>query len=410
MRPMTTLVPGLIVLLAVAFTLLAGPMALKQVQLAQVQSSIAIATATLERGTVLDQMNMEMRAIADAVMPGVVHIDVRFAPAPSEEGARRRGVRSSNGSGWFFDDRGHIVTNAHVVQNATRIVVQLSDGRVHEAEVVGIDPYTDIAVLKVPVGAGVFPLRRASGEPVHVGDQVFAFGSPFGIRFSMSRGVISGLGRSEAASFVGMLQGYTNFIQTDAAINPGNSGGPLVDANGRVIGMSAAIANNVSTTEGPQQGQSAGIGFAIPVDTIDAVVRQLIEKEIVVRGYLGIGLTDASSWRTTDGYNGSGVVVTSVVEGQPAARAGLRRNDIITMIDGQVVPNTAVLRSAVSVREPGSTAIVHVWRDGETLQLPVRIGGAYMAGDGSLSYIRRSETMTPAQIRAWLRENVSNAR
>lgn len=405
MRPMTTLVPGLILLFAAGVTLLAGPMAFKQIQLAQVQSSIAVANATLERGTVLDQINIETRAIADAVMPGVVHIDVRFVAASGNESSRR-GVRSSNGSGWVFDEQGHIVTNAHVVQDATRITVQMNDGRVHTAEVVGIDQYTDIAVIKVPVGSGVFPLRRASREPVYVGDHVFAFGSPFGIRFSMSKGVVSGLGRSEAASFVGMLQGYTNFIQTDAAINPGNSGGPLVDVNGRVVGMSAAIANNVSNTEGPQQGQSAGIGFAIPIDTIDAVVKQIIADEVIVRGYLGVQLGDVTGWRVPEGYSGHGVVVTSVVDQQPAAKAGLQPNDIITMFDGVEMPNMAVFRSAVSVREPGTTAIARVWRNGEEIELPIRIGGAHMTGRGNLSYINGSESMNPAQLRAWLREHV----
>lgn len=406
MRPMTTIVPGGILLLAAALTLLAGPMALKQIQLAQVQSSIAVAHATLERGSVLDQLNIETRAIGDAVMPGVVHIDVRYSPVTDEDGNRRRGFRSSNGSGWFFDEQGHIVTNAHVVQGASRIRVQLNDGRVHNAELVGIDPYTDIAVIKVPAGSGVFPLRRASREPVYVGDHVFAFGSPFGIRFSMSEGIISGLGRSEAASFVGMLQGYTNFIQTDAAINPGNSGGPLIDVNGRVVGMSAAIANNVSNTEGPQQGQSAGIGFAIPVDTIDAVVSQLLADEIIIRGYLGIQLADAADWRTPEDYEGNGVIVTTVVPEQPASRAGLQRNDIILQIDGQEVPNSAVLRSTISVRSPGSTVVAQVWRDSDIIQLPVRIGGAYMSGGGNLAYIPESEGMSTAQIRDWVRSNV----
>ncbi|MGP1345656.1 MAG: S1C family serine protease [Phycisphaerales bacterium] len=401
---MTTIVPGLILILAAAAALIAGPMALKQLQLAQVQSSIAVANATLDRGTILDQLNIETRAVSDAVMPGVVHIDVRYSAPESEEGQRRRFTRTSNGSGWFFDSEGHIVTNAHVVQGASRIRAQLSDGRVYTADLLGIDPYTDIAVLKVPAQGEVFPLRRASGEPVYVGDHVFAFGSPFGIRFSMSKGVISGLGRSEAASFVGMLQGYTNFIQTDAAINPGNSGGPLVDVNGRVVGMSAAIANNVSTTEGPQQGQSAGIGFAIPVDTIDAVVGQLLADEVIIRGYLGIQLTDAE-FRSPPEYNGDGVLVTSVVPNQPASQAGLRRDDIITAIDGLEMPNSAVLRSTISVRVPGSTVVAQVWRDGEVMQVPVKIGGAYMTGAGNLIYIPNSQNLAPGEVRAWLRDN-----
>ncbi|MCA9307728.1 MAG: trypsin-like peptidase domain-containing protein, partial [Phycisphaerales bacterium] len=201
------------------------------------------------------------------------------------------------------------------------IEVEFHDGRVREAEVVGLDSATDIAVLKVGNVSGLFPLRRATNEPVHMGDQVFAFGSPFGIKFSMSRGIVSGLGRGDAAHMMGMRRGYTNFIQTDAAMNPGNSGGPLVDIYGRVIGMNAAIANNAQPDQETAgfSGQSAGIGFAIPLETVESVVDQIIESKLVLRGYLGVLIGDTSAeYAESIGLNRRGVVVTGVPDDQPA--------------------------------------------------------------------------------------------
>ncbi|HBS28909.1 MAG TPA: hypothetical protein DEB06_05550, partial [Phycisphaerales bacterium] len=327
----------------------------------------------------------------------VVHIQARTAG--------RRGPRAS-GAGWFYNDQGFIVTNAHVIEDADNIRVELHDGRVREAEVVGVDPYTDIALLKVDPSPGVIPLRRATGSPVLVGEQVFAFGSPFGIKFSMSRGIVSGLGRSEAASFVGMRGGYTNFIQTDAAINPGNSGGPLVNIDARVIGMNAAIANNVQWDGNgePLQGQSAGIGFAIPLDTIESVVEQLMERAVVLRGFLGVSLgpdfgPDVAR-ATGLAYDGAGAVLQAVPPGQPAAVAGLRTLDIVTAIDGHPVPNSDVLRSLISIRKPGEAVDVTVWRAGAVQTIPVRLGAAYNDPQRRLNYIPGSERMTLREIRA----------
>jgi S1-C subfamily serine protease len=271
-------------------------------------------------------------------------------------------------------------------------------------------------VLRIDAGPGIVPLRRGGGQPLFVGDRVFAFGSPFGIKFSMSQGIISGLGRSEAAPVVGGIAGYTNYIQTDAAINPGNSGGPLVDVQGRVVGVNAAIANGVNfQSEGQFQGQSAGIGFAIPIETVESVVEQLIAHEVVLRGFLGISLPIAFEFgpelveavRQEDGvtidYDGSGVLVTGVSPGQPAEKAGLRKYDLILSVNDHPTPNSDVLRSLVSVQQPGDRVKVKFFRDGQIQETVVRLGAARQ-GRGpdnrpGLVYIEGSDTMPLDEIR-----------
>jgi len=351
--------------------------------------------------------------VATSVLPSVAHIQVRSnVTFGGDEEAGRPGTRRSfpraSATGWVWSPEGFIVTNAHVAEGSDELRVELNDGRVRNARVVGTDVRTDIALLKIDDAPGLVPLRRASGEPVFVGDRVFAFGSPFGIKFSMSQGIVSGLGRSEAAGLVGMNSGYTNFIQTDAAINPGNSGGPLVDVRGRIVGMSTAIANNVQFDgDGPAlQGQSAGIGFAIPLETIEAIVGQLVEDNIVLRGYLGITLSQyfpeiAQRFNLT--YDGTGIVVTAVRDGHPAERAGLRVGDVITRVQGSVASNPDVLRSLVSIRQPGESVKIGLWREGQASELEVRVGAAYFSADREgredLVYVPGSENMTKAQVR-----------
>ena len=276
---------------------------------------------------------------------------------------------------------------------------------------------------------------------------MFAFGSPFGIKFSMSRGIVSGLGRSEGARFLGMNGGYTNFIQTDAAMNPGNSGGPLVNANGMVVGMNAAIANNFEfnglprqqleavdpetralveslarSLSRPTQGQSAGIGFAIPLETVEAVVGQILDdtEMVVLRGYLGINLAGELAFyqrdpddfrdrrarelaRAVAGFDGRGVLVAGTPENQPAARAGILEGDVIISIAGRPTPSIDVLRSIVSVQEPGQPIAVRLWRDGAETDLQVRLGAAYNQPNGTLDFVEGSESMTLDEIRNVIR-------
>ncbi|MBL8745177.1 MAG: trypsin-like peptidase domain-containing protein [Phycisphaerae bacterium] len=415
MRRFVSYGPALVVFVTVLLVLALAPAAVKQVQLAGMSATVMQAQARLDQqASLLEQLNQATRDVADAVLPGIVHIQVRAQVAQSQEegGGRRFSGPRASAAGWFYNTDGFIVTNSHVVADAEMVRVETYDGRVREAQVVGSDPRTDIAVIRVPDLTNTLPLRRATGQAVFVGDRVFAFGSPFGIKFSMSQGIVSGLGRSEAASLVGMRSGYTNFIQTDAAMNPGNSGGPLVDARGRVIGMSTAIANNVeySFNDRSPQGQSAGIGFAIPIETIESVVSQLMESNVVIRGHLGIALRDYPSpfdVRGESSYEGVGAMVREVRPNGPAAKSGLQAGDIIIEVAGQPCLNQDVLRSVVSIRGPATVIPMKVWRGGEPLTIRATIGSAYFGtnerGEEDLIYIEGSEGMTMAQVREKLK-------
>jgi serine protease Do len=297
---------------------------------------------------------------------------------------------ASSGSGWVWDEDGHIVTNAHVVDGAERLQVQFYDGELREADLVGLDLRTDIAVIKVSAG-GLHASRRGDSSTLAQGDMVYAFGSPFDFRFSMSAGIVSGLGRSTALDNID----YQNFIQTDAAINPGNSGGPLTDVRGQVIGMNTAIATNPGNSAG--QAQFAGIGLAIPMSMIESTVAQLIETGEVRKGFLGVALVDlerarsgerlapdpeedAAMSRAAEVFKGEGAVLGRISPGSPADEAGFRAGDIIVSIDGQKVANDGAVRAIVSSRRPGDRVKFGIWRlgsDGENgsrLDLTARLG------------------------------------
>lgn len=367
MRRIVTFGPSLVVLVAAVVLLVAVPAAVRRIAGARESARVVLARQALAGDDILDRLQRATRAVADAVRPSVVHVEVASGP-------RRRGARST-GSGWVYDDRGHIVTNAHVLLGARSISVQFHDGRVLGAEVVGEpDPFTDIAVIRVAPFDGFIPAARASGEEPRQGDRVFVFGSPFGFKFSMSEGIVSGLGREPATA--NDFGGYTNFIQTDAAVNPGNSGGPLVDIRGRVIGMNVAIATG-RDTQGTTEGQSAGISFAIPLFTIESVVDQILETGAVSRGYLGlsVGPFAADPDVGFDPVIGSGGVrVVEPTAGGPADQAGLRPGDIITRIGGRPVRSWAILRSIVSNHRPGEEVPITAWRDGSPREFTVTLG------------------------------------
>ncbi|MCA9310468.1 MAG: trypsin-like peptidase domain-containing protein, partial [Phycisphaerales bacterium] len=229
MRRFLSYGPGLLVLLTVMTVFLVGPVLIRNMQVARIEGMVQVAQHTLDNGNILEEINAANRAVADAALPSVVHIESRATRSdPDESDERFRFSAPTSGAGWVYDAEGHIITNAHVVANSNDARVEFFDGRVRRAEIVAMDEYTDVAVLRVdPGSAGVIPVRRATGAPLQIGEQVYAFGSPFGIKFSVTRGIVSGLGRTSAANLGGLRgSGYTNFIQTDAAINPGNSGGP----------------------------------------------------------------------------------------------------------------------------------------------------------------------------------------
>lgn len=381
MRRFQSYGPSIVVAIAVAATLLFGPSAVRQLQAARTSALVTLAQDRLDNDNLLDRINDATRDIAAAVEPSVVYIET---VARSQRGR-------STGSGWVFDESGHIVTNAHVVLMTDEVRVQFYDGRIRRATVVGTDISTDIAVLKVAADDTLlYAARRATAAPTHQGETVFAFGSPFGFKFSMSQGIVSGLGRRAQTALAG--QAYSNYIQTDAAINPGNSGGPLVDVNGRVIGMNTAIITDRDRTTAESTGVSGGIGFAIPLATIEVVVDQIITTGVVLKGYLGVGLVefDPEVAERAGFRDGTGVIVTGVQEGQPADVAGLHEEDIITHINGERMPRMAILRSTISNMRPGEVADIRVWRDGDVLELPVELGAARVDQLGELRPVQAS--------------------
>lgn len=363
MRRFITLGPAAVVLLTALAALLAAPEIVRQTEDQQAQVQVRLARQELVQDDILLRINRATRAVAQSVEPGVVHL---------MSASRFRG--GSAGSGWVYDDLGHIITNAHVVGGSDRLSVQLYTGRVMTADVVGVDVFTDIAVLQAEDTTGLVPLPRATGEMPQQGDRVFAFGSPFNFKFSMSEGIVSGLGRDPNTGAAGSA--FTNFIQTDAAVNPGNSGGPLIDVTGRVIGMNVAIATGSSgdSLANPAEGQSAGISFAIPLPTIESVADQIIENGQVSRGRLGIAFAPFNSRRPIidgDLFRGIGVVVGGVTDGGPAERAGILADDIIESIGGQAVPSPQILRAVVNTMRPGKELAIRVWRDGRSIETTV---------------------------------------
>ncbi len=365
MRRFESFGPALVVLLATAVGVFAVPEAVRRLGAANTAVQIELARQTLETDDILDRINRATRAIADAVEPSVVHIEVI---APNEEG---RPV-PSNGSGWIYDTEGHIVTNAHVVRNAANVNAHFYDGRVATAKIVGTDPFTDIAVIQVSDVGEVFPAKRATGDRPQRGDRVYAFGSPFGFKFSMSEGIVSALGRSPQTAME--FGGFTNFIQTDAAVNPGNSGGPLVDYRGLLIGMNVAIAN-ARTTRGENEGQSAGISFAIPLAMIESVADQLIKTGEVTRGFLGVAFAEGQQWIDVKGrFSGVGLRVRTVNTDGPADKAGIRASDVVVAIAGEEVTEMARLKSIISSYKPGDKVKLKVWRDGDFKDIEVVLG------------------------------------
>lgn len=369
MRKFIAFGPAIVVLITALVTLVAAPAAVRLVGYASTDTKIQLAQQSLDQDTILKQIDKAVRNIADAVEPSVVHIAVE---EPTGRGGRW--IRQSQGSGWVFDAIGHVVTNSHVVRDAKRIMVQFQDGRAVEGEVVGHDRTTDIAVIKVRTTEGLFPIQRATGQELSQGDRVFAFGSPFGFKFSMSEGIVSGLGR-DPRTVIGE-DGYTNFIQTDAAVNPGNSGGPLVNVEGRLVGMNVAIATAPGIDA--REGQSAGISFAIPLATIESVAEQLITGGVVAKGYLGITHSGSDEANNAElnrrAFRGRGVIATGIAPGGPAFKAGMEPGDIILKLNEKQVTGVPVLRSAITNNMPGDKISVEVWRNGETRAFLVTLG------------------------------------
>jgi len=269
------------------------------------------------------------------------------------------------GSGVIIDaERGLIVSNSHVVQNAESIVVTLTDRRQFEAEVIGSDPPTDVALLKIEAD-GLSELELGNSDDLDVGDFVIAIGNPFGLGQTATAGIVSALGRSGIN-----VEGYEDFIQTDASINPGNSGGALVGLDGTLKGINSAILSPA--------GGNIGIGFAIPSNMVREVVSQLLEYGEVQRGRIGIGIQDVLpglSEALDLGVN-RGALVSEVEPGSPAEEAGIQPYDVIIAVNGEEVATASELRNAIGLVRLGETVTLTYVRDGQTMEVDVRVGPA----------------------------------
>lgn len=279
-----------------------------------------------------------------------------------------RRVAEGTGSGFIWDDAGHIVTNAHVVEGASRIRVQLDDSEPLPARLVGIAPSYDLAVIRlVNKPANLRPIPVGTSGDLLVGQSVFAIGNPFGLSKTLTAGIVSALGRTLPVS---NGREIPDVIQTDAAINPGNSGGPLLDSAGRLIGVNTAILS--------QSGSSAGVGFAIPVDLVNQIVPQLIERGTLPRPGIGIAVADESLARR---LGIRGIAVMGVEPGSPAAQAGLKPfdlqagvvGDIIIAVDRKPVANVLQLSKALEAIGVGGSANLLIMRGDDTREVAVRI-------------------------------------
>jgi putative serine protease PepD len=259
------------------------------------------------------------------------------------------------GSGFVYDSDGHVLTNQHVVSGASSVSVKLWNGKTYSAQVVGTDASTDVAVLKIDAPSSqLFPLSLADSSKVNVGDSVVAIGSPFGLEETVTSGIVSALHR-EMQSPNGFA--IDDSIQTDAAINHGNSGGPLINSQGKVIGITSQIESD--------SGGSDGVGFAVPADTVQSIAAQLISSGKAEHAFLGVLLRDSSSQ--------PGASIAQVRSGTPAAKAGLQAGDIITAVDGKSITSASQLRGAINARRPGDTITVTYTRGGQSHTASVKL-------------------------------------
>jgi serine protease Do len=280
---------------------------------------------------------------------------------PEEQEQEQQGL----GSGVVVTRDGVVLTNNHVVEQAEDIRVTLSDGRKFDAEVVGTDPQSDLAVVRIQgkVPAGLQPLEFGDSAALRLGDVVLAVGNPFGVGQTVTMGIVSAKGRSS----MGIVD-YEDFIQTDAAINPGNSGGALVNLRGELVGINTAILS--------RSGGYQGIGFAIPTSMARPIMGSLLSDGKVARGWLGVAIqsidSDLAAAMKLDGAQG--VLISDVTPGSPAAKVGLRRGDVILTLDGKPMTDSSQLRNHVAAKEPGSKVALDILRDGKTRRLEVGLG------------------------------------
>jgi serine protease DegQ len=278
--------------------------------------------------------------------------------APNEEPS------SSLGSGVIVSPQGIILTNHHVIEGADEIEVAFADGRKRNAKLIGSDPETDIAVLKIDATDLPSPITLGKMESVQVGDVVLAIGNPFGVGQTVTSGIVSALGRNQLG-----INTFENFIQTDAAINPGNSGGALVDTKGNLIGINTAIYS--------RSGGNMGIGFAIPINTAKQVMESILTNGSVTRGWIGVEPQNLSK-ELAESLNLpkdiTGVLISGVLEGGPADKAGIKPGDVLTKVNGQKVDDVVTLLNRIAQTNPGDETKVVLLRKGKEITLKVQVG------------------------------------
>jgi putative serine protease PepD len=314
----------------------------------------AAAPATLPAPTapVVSTTGKSVNAIYESVKNGVVQVSTKTGAQETPFG--QQGGGGATGSGFVLDSEGHIITNQHVVDGAQSVTVTFSNGDEVGATVVGSDASADVAVLKLnDVPNDLHPLQLGSSTAMKIGDPVVAIGSPFGLQGTVTTGIVSALNRELTAP-----DGFTidGAIQTDAAINPGNSGGPLLDGNGRVIGINSQIAT--------QSGGNEGIGYAVPIESAKKVAESLIAGKTIERPFLGVSLADADN----------GAQITQVTAGSAAAKAGLQAGDVVTKAGDTEVHSGDDLRRAVAAKQPGDKLELTYTRNGAEQTATVTLG------------------------------------
>jgi Do/DeqQ family serine protease len=374
---LTFLLKAIIVGLAAAFLIVLWKFPLNVISPAGIAANQVPVAPPAQGSAATPQPLRTITSFADAVArsaPAVVNIYTarvvteRTQPAPLEQlfgeywPSYRRRVERSLGSGVIVDKAGHIITNHHVIAGADSIRVQLSDQRVAEATLIGTDPDTDIAVLRLSIGKlPVMPLGRS--DSLRVGDIVLAIGNPYGLSQTVTQGIVSATGRGQLG-----LATFENFIQTDAAINLGNSGGALIDAQGQLVGINTAVLNR--SYGGPE-----GIGFAIPVNLVRGVMDQILKQGRVVRGWLGLEPQDLSDEQAAQlGLtNGAGVVVANILVKSPAFEAGVRPGDVIIRLGSDPVHSAQEVVSKVAALKPGSPITLALRRAGQTFDIKISV-------------------------------------
>jgi serine protease Do len=330
--------------------------------------------------TIAHGLSVAFRAAAERALPAVVYIEVEKEETAQEQGrspfpfffgdpfgdpGMAPPPQQGSGSGFILDRKGHVITNTHVVAGASYVLVRLVDGHEYRAQIVGADESSDVAVIRIEPASGVaLPVAElGSSASLRVGDWVLALGSPLGLDFSVTAGIVSAKGRK----LTGRAAALESFIQTDAAINPGNSGGPLVDLDGRVIGVNTAIAG------GPR---FVGYGFAIPIDLAQRIVRDLLEFGSVRRPQLGVSVSDVSAV-DAEAYGldeVAGAEINAVQPDTPAARAGVRPGDVVVALDGEKIVTAGDLTTRLVQHKPGDEVELTIVRDRKKRQIRAVLG------------------------------------